>query len=192
MKKTPYASTVGSIMYDMTCTRPDIAHAMRVVSRYMSNPGKQHWEAVKWILRYLRGTKDRVLCFKGKGLELHGYVDSDLAGDLDRRKSTTGYVFTMGGTTVTWASKLQKVVALSTIEAEYIAMTEASKEMVWLQNFLFELGKGRNNSVLHSDSQSTIHLAKNPAFHSRTKHVELKYHYIRELLEKGTLQLVKI
>lgn len=192
MSKTPYASAVGSLMYAMVCTRPDIAHAVGVVSRYMSSPGKQHWEAVKWVFRYLRGTCDRSLCFEGKHTDLNGYVDADLAGDLDGRKSTTGYVFTLGGTAISWGSKLQKVVALSTTEAEYIAVTEASKEMVWLQNFLGELGKGQTNSILYSDSQSAIFLAKNPAFHSRTKHIELKYHYIRYLLEKKTLQLVKI
>ncbi|PKI57312.1 hypothetical protein CRG98_022311 [Punica granatum] len=121
MKKVPYASAIGSIMYAMVCTRPDIAHAVGVVSRYMSNPGKQHWEEVKWIFRYLRGTTKRALCFEGKNMVLNDYVDVDLAGDLDKRKSTTGYVFTFGGISVSWASKLQKTVALSTTEAEYIA-----------------------------------------------------------------------
>jgi transposase InsO family protein len=193
MQKTPYASAIGSLMYAMVCTRPDIAHAVGVVSRFMSNPGRKHWEAVKWVLRYLRSTTDQALCFEGKEIVLAGYVDSDFASsDLEKRRSTTGYVFTLGGTAVSWASKLQKVVALSTTEAEYIGVTEASKEMVWLQNFLRELGKEQGNSILYSDSQSAIHLAKNPAFHSRTKHIEVKYHFIRHLLEKKTLQLEKI
>ncbi|XP_047978661.1 1,8-cineole synthase, chloroplastic-like [Salvia hispanica] len=193
MKKVPYASAIGSIMYAMVCTRPDIAQAVGVVSRFMGDPGKQHWEAVKWILRYLRGTTERVLCFNGKNVELAGYVDADLASnDLDGRRSTTGYVFTYGGTAISWTSKLQKTVALSTTEAEYVAATEASKEMVWLQSFLDELGKENKSSRLYSDSQSAIFLAKNPAFHSRTKHVELKYHYIRHLVEMKILQLEKI
>lgn len=171
MKRVPYASAISSLMYVMVCTRPNIAHAVGVVSRYMSNPGRQHWEAVKWILRYLRGTTDRTLCFKGAGIELKNFVDSDLAGDVDNKKSTTRYVYTLGGTTVSWASKLQKIVAFSTTEAEYIAITEASKEMIWLQSFLKELGKKQENSVLYSDSQSVIHLANNPVFHSRTKHI---------------------
>ncbi len=148
---------------------------------------------MKWILRYLRGTKERALCFEGRSCELAGYADADLASsDLDKRRSTTGYVFTLGGTAVSWTSKLQKTVALSTAEAEYIAVTESSKEMVWLQNFLRELGKEQKNGILYSDSQSAIFLAHNPAFHSRTKHIELKYHYIRYLLEEKVLQLVKI
>jgi hypothetical protein len=132
MSKVPYASAIGSLMYTMVCTRPDIAHAVGVVSRYMSNPRKQHWEAVKWILRYLKGTLGTSLCFTGAHMKLTGYVDSDLAGDVDTRKSTTGYVYTLGGTTVSWVSRLQKIVALSTTEAEYVAVTEAGKEMVWL------------------------------------------------------------
>ncbi|KAL1549634.1 1,8-cineole synthase, chloroplastic-like [Salvia divinorum] len=167
MKKVPHASAIGSIIYAMVYTRPDIAQAV-VVSQFMGDPGKQHWEAVKWILRYLRGTIEKVLCFNGKNVKLVGYVDTDLASnDLDGRRSTTGYVFTYGG-------------------------DEASKEMVWLQSFLDELGKKNKNSILYSDSQSAIFLAKNLAFHSKTKHMELKYHYIQHLLEMKIVQLEKI
>ncbi|KAL2246201.1 UNVERIFIED_CONTAM: Retrovirus-related Pol polyprotein from transposon TNT 1-94 [Sesamum indicum] len=153
MRVTPYASAIGSLMYAMICTRSDIAHSVGVYSRFISNPGVMHWEAVKWILRYLRGTKDRALVF-GKGkLTLFGFVDADFVGsDYDRRRSTTGYVFTYDG----------------------------------------ELGKPQADVVLHSNSQSAIHLVKNHAFHSRTKHIEIKYHFIRQLLEKKALQLEKI
>ncbi|CAA0838989.1 cysteine-rich RLK (RECEPTOR-like protein kinase) 8 [Striga hermonthica] len=163
MRITPYASAIGSLMYAMVCTRPDIADAVGVVNRFMGNPGVMHWEAVKWIL-----------------------------SDLDKRRSTTGYVFTYGGTAVSWISKLQKIVTLSTTEAEYVAVTEATKELVWLQNFLNELGRPQEDVTLYSDSQSAIHLAKNPAFHSRIKHIEVKYHFIRQLLEKKVLQLKKV
>jgi hypothetical protein len=115
-----------------------------------------------------------------------------MAGDKDSRRSTTGYVFTIGGTTVSWISKLQKVVALSTTEAEYVAATEASKEMIWLQRFMEELGKKQENNRLYCDSQSAIHLAKNSAFHSKTKHIQLRYHFIRSALEDGQLKLEKI
>jgi hypothetical protein len=118
----------------------------------MNNPGKEHWEAVKWILRYLRGTTTHALCFGGSYTFLHGYVDSDMAGDKYSRRITTGYVFTIGGTVVSWISKLQKVVALSTTEAEYVAATEASKEMIWLQRFMEELGKKQENNKLYCDS----------------------------------------
>ncbi|KAE8690148.1 hypothetical protein F3Y22_tig00110925pilonHSYRG00035 [Hibiscus syriacus] len=190
MVKVSYASAIGSMMYAMVCTRPDIAYAVGVVSRYMNNPGKVHWEAVKWILRYLRGTTNKALCFKGGDTILTRYVDADLAGNVDIRRSTTGYVYTLGGTAVSWVSQLQKIVALSTTEAEYVSVTKASKEMVWLQSFLEELGKKQENNVLYCDSQSAIHLAKNPSFHSRTKHIQLRYHFIR--LEDVILKLEKI
>jgi hypothetical protein len=115
----------------------------------MNNPGKEHWEVVKWILRYLRGTATHALCFGGSNIFLQGYVDSYMAGDKDNRRSTTGYVFTISGTTVSWISKLQKVISLSTIEAEYVVATEASKEMIWLQRFMEDLGKKKENNMLY-------------------------------------------
>jgi hypothetical protein len=132
MSRVPYSSTVGILMYDMVCTRLDIAHAVGVVRMYMNNPGKEHWEAVKWILMYLRGTSTHALYFGGSYFILHGYVDSYMEGDKDSRRITIGYVFTIGGTTVSWISKLQKVVALSTMEEKYVVATKASKEMIWL------------------------------------------------------------
>ncbi|KAK0573601.1 hypothetical protein LWI29_010645 [Acer saccharum] len=192
MARVPYASAIGSLMYAMVCTRPDISHAVGVMSRYMSNPGKQHWEAVKWILRYLRGTTEKCLTFRKDELKLEGYVDSDFAGEVDHRRSTTGYVFTLGSTAISWVSQLQKIVTISTTEAEYVAVTEASKKLIWLQGLLAELGFEQEMNVLHSDSQSAIHLAKNSAFHSRTKHIDLRYHFIRSLIEDGVLKLVKI
>lgn len=104
MSKVPYALAVGSLMYAMVCTRPDIAHAVGVISRYMSNPGIEHWNAVKWILKYLRGTSSKCLHFGGSTNTVQGYVDSDLVGDIDSRRSTTGYIFTVGGTAVSWIS----------------------------------------------------------------------------------------
>ncbi|XP_059669135.1 secreted RxLR effector protein 161-like [Cornus florida] len=139
MAKIPYALAIGSLMYAMVCTRPDIAYAVGAVSRLMKDPGKLHWEAVKWILRYLRGTIDKCLCFKRGEVKLHGYVDSDFTGEVDHRRSIIGYVFMVRTSTVSWVSQIQKIVALSTTKAEYMAMTEASKEMIWLQGLLTEL-----------------------------------------------------
>jgi hypothetical protein len=114
----------------MVCTRPDIAHAVGVMRRYMKNPSKEHWEEVTWILPYLRGTSTHALCFECSETILQGYVDSDMESDKDSRRSTTCYVFTVGGKMVGWISKLQKVVSLSTMETEYVFATEASKEMI--------------------------------------------------------------
>ena len=158
----------------------------------MSRPRKQHQEAVKWILRYLRGSSDTCICFTGASLKLQGYVDADFASDIDSRKSTTGFVFTLGGTATSWALNLQKIVTLSTIEAEYVAATEAKKEMIWLHDFLDELGKQQEMAILHSDNQSAIFLAKNLAFHSKSKHIQTKYHFIYYLIEDKLVILEKI
>ena len=118
--EVPYASAMGSLMYAISCTRPDIAQAVRVSSRYMSNSEKEHWRAMKWILRYLKGSSDMVLCYGGMNVQLLGYVDSNFAGDLNSRRSTTSYAFTLGNRAVSWVLRLQKVVILLTIEDEYI------------------------------------------------------------------------
>ncbi|KAL0440958.1 UNVERIFIED_CONTAM: Retrovirus-related Pol polyprotein from transposon TNT 1-94 [Sesamum radiatum] len=133
MAKVPYASVVGCLMYAMVCTRPDLAHAISQVCKYMSKPGRHHWEAVKWIFRYLKGTVGRGVVF-GSQQNDHlavGYVDSDYAGDLDDRRSTSGYVFTLGGGIICWKSTVQSIVALFTTEAEYMTVAEADKEVLW-------------------------------------------------------------
>jgi len=135
MTSVSQSSAVGSLMYVMVCTRPDIAHAMGLVSRFLSNPGKEHWEAMKWIFRYLRGTSNLCLCFGSSKPVLEGFTDADFAGDLDPRLSTFGYLFTFAGGAISWRSKLQKCTALSTTEAEYIVANEAGKWMIWLKKF---------------------------------------------------------
>jgi len=127
-------------MYAMVCTRPDIAYSVGVVSRFLTNLGKQHWQVVKWILRYLKGTSHYCLCFGHDEIVLEGFMYADMVGDMDTRKSTTGYLYTFAGAAVSWLSRLQRIVALSTIEAEYIATKKACKEMFWMQRFLGEIG----------------------------------------------------
>ena len=160
---------------------------MGVVSRFMSNPGKPHWVAVKWILRYLKGTSDFVLCFGGKDTSLRGYTDSDMAGNLDNRRYTTGYVLTFAGAMISWASKLQQVVSLSTQEAEYIALIEGAKEFILLQHLFGDIDCPQQGLASHCNSKSAIDLAKNAVFHSRTKHIGVFYHFIRSKLEEGKL-----
>ena len=121
-----------------------------------------------------------------------GYCDSDYVGDLDKRRSTTGYVFTLAKAPVSWKSTLQSIVALSTTEVEYMATTEAVKEAIWLQGLLDELGFRQKHIKVHCDSQSAIHLAKNQVYHARTKHIDVKYHFVREILEKDHIQIQKI
>ncbi|GJT08070.1 retrovirus-related pol polyprotein from transposon TNT 1-94 [Tanacetum coccineum] len=153
MSRVPYASVVGSLMFAMICTRPDIAYAVGVVSQYIAEPDL----IVKW------------------------YIDSDYAGDLVGSKSTTGYVFTVCGGTVNWVSKLQSVVVMSTTEAEYVATAQVSKEAVWLKMLLEEMGHGQEKINLFCDNQSTLYLARNPSFHSKTKHIRV---HVREKWKK--------
>nr|KYP42640.1 Retrovirus-related Pol polyprotein from transposon TNT 1-94 [Cajanus cajan] len=176
MSKVPYVYAVGSLMYPMVCTRPDVAYVVGTVSRFLSNPSREHWNAVKWILRYLHGTSGLRLCFGGDKPTLVGYSNSDMAGDVDSRKSTSGYLINFAGGVVAWQSRLQRCVTLSTTEAEFIAITEACKELLWLKKFLQELDFVQDKYPLFVDSQSVIHLGKNPTFHSRSKHIDVRYH----------------
>ena len=195
MSKVPYSNTVGTLMYAMVCTRPDISHAVGIVSRYMHNPGKEHWQVVKWILRYIQKTLDVGLIFEKNdmvGQHVVGYCDSDYAGDLDKCRSTTGYVFTLVKAPVSWKSTLQSTVALSTTEAEYMVITKAVKEAIWLQGLLDDLGVGQKQVTVFCDGQSAIHLAKNQVYHARTKHIDVRYHFVREIIEEGGVLVQKI
>ena len=180
MAKVPYSSAVGSLMYAMVCTRPDLAHAVSVVSRFMANPGKEHWLAVKRIFRYLRGTSDVGLIYGGDTECLvTGYSDSDYAGDVDSRRLMTAYVFTLGHSVVSWKATLQPTVTLSTTEAEYMALTEAAKEGIWLKGLVGDLGLHQDQANIYCDSLSAICLAKDQVHHERTKHIDVRYHFLR-------------
>ncbi|KAG8498939.1 hypothetical protein CXB51_005359 [Gossypium anomalum] len=192
MSHVPYSSAVGSLMYAMVCSRPDLSYAVSAVSRYMANPGKEHWKAVQWILRYLRGTTDVCLQFGRTEDGVIGYVDADFAGDLDRRRSLTGYVFTIGGCAISWKATLQTTVALSTTEAEYMAITEACKEAIWLKGLFSELNEDLQISIVFCDSQSAIFLTKDQMFHERTKHIDVRYHFVRDIIARGDIVVSKI
>ncbi|KAG8489147.1 hypothetical protein CXB51_017180 [Gossypium anomalum] len=192
MSHVPYSSAVGSLMYAMVCSRPDLSYAVSAVSRYMANPGKEHWKAVQWVLRYLRGTTDVCLQFGRTKDRVIGYVDADFAGDLDRRRSLTGYVFTIGGCAISWKATLQTTVALSTTEAEYMAITEACKEAIWLKGLFSELNKDLQISIVFCDSQSAIFLTKDQMFHERTKHIDVRYHFVRDIIARGDIVVSKI
>lgn len=192
MSRVPYANVVGNLMYAMVSTRPDISHAVGVVSRFMANPGEEHWQVVKWVLRYLTGTSDHCISFDGREGTVCGYVDADYAGDLDKRRSTTCYVFTLARGVISWMSKLQETVALSTTEAEYIAASDSCKEAIWLKGLLDEIGRMQEKVNVFCDSQSAIHLATNPAYHSKTKHIDVRYHFVRHIIEGGKVVLKKV
>ena len=195
MRRFPYASAVGSLMYAMLCTRPDICYVVGVVSRFQSNPGLNHWIAVKHILKYLRRTRDYMLVYSGDDLKIQGYTDSDFQGDRDSRKSTSGSVFTLGGGAVVWRSIKQSSIADSTMEAEYIAVSEAAKEAVWLKNFLSDLEVVPNMDkpiTLYCDNSGAVANSREPRSHKRGKHIERKYHLIQEIVNRGDVIVTKI
>ena len=168
MRGIPYASAVGSLMYTMMCTRPDICFVVGMVSRYQSEPSEENWIAVKHILKYLRRTRDYMLVYQSESLEPIGYTDSDLQSDIDFIKSTSRYVFTFGGGAISWRSVKQSSIANSTMEAEYIAASEPATEALWLKNFLMDLEVvpfERSAITLYSDNSGAIANSKEPRNH---------------------------
>ncbi|KAK1629066.1 hypothetical protein QYE76_003381 [Lolium multiflorum] len=196
MSQIPYASAVGSIMYAMLCTRPDIAHAVSLTSRYQSDPGMEHWTAVKNILKYLKRTKDMFLCYGGdQELVVTSYTDASWNTDPDDSKSQSGYVFILNGAAVSWASSKQCTVAKSSTESEYIAASEASSEAVWMKRFIVELGvvpSALDPLVIYCDNMGAIANAQEPRSHKRLKHIKLRYHSIREYIEDGEVKICKV
>ena len=187
-----YQAVVGSLLYLSTKTRPDIAYAVSNAAHYCAKPTRDHWTAIKRILRYLKGTHDYGLLYrKNAPVELTGYSDLDWAGDIGDRKSTSGYVFLLGGGAISWKSSKQNCVALSTAEAEYVALSAASQEAMWLQQLVSDLINQRvQQTTILENNQSTICLAKNPQVHGRTKHIDIKYHFVRDLVEAKRIKLI--
>lgn len=184
----PYREAVGSLMFLAVVTRPDIAFAVGQVSRFLNNPSEKHWIAVKRIMRYLAGTKSYGICYRGIHDELMVYSDADFAGDITTRKSTTGYLSMLAGAPVTWSSHRQGCVSRSTTEAEYIAASAAAQEIMWLRMMLKELQVISNEPTnLFIDNQSAIRLVKNSEHHKLTKHIDVKYHYIKECVENQNI-----
>jgi hypothetical protein len=192
MSHVPYSNAVGSLMYAMVSTRLDISHAVGVVNRYIENPGKDHWEVVKWVIRYLRGTINYSNTYDGSRDSVCGYVDSDFAGDLEKIRSTLGYVFTLAGRPISWMSKIQNIVSLSAMEEEYMDASHAFKEAIWLQGLLGEFGRMQDKVKVFFDSQSVIHLDRNPSYHSKMKHIYVKYHFLRHVVEEDGVSLEKV
>ncbi len=185
-----YIKAVGSLMWAMLGTRPDIAFAVQTVSRFSQNPGLAHWEAVKRIYRYLKGTRDLWLRYGGKEKKLEGYVDADGSMAEDRH-AITGYAFLLNGGTVSWASKRQEIVSLSTTESEYVAATHGTKEAMWLRSLIAQVFSPiKDATTVYSDNQSAIALSQDHQYYARTKHIDVRFHFIRWVISEGTIQLV--
>jgi hypothetical protein len=198
--KATYQSIVGALMYLMVCTRPDLAFTLSRLSKFCDSPSTVHMKAARYALRYLRQTTNHGIFYRRQASRMHlqGFSDSDFAADTDNRRSTSGYVFTINGSAISWRSKQQGLVTISTMEAEYVGMTEACKELLWLQRLLEDIQPNRDQNnqdvyitdkpaddgshMLHADNQGAIALAENPKHHNRSKHIDVKYHFIRELV----------
>src|SRR5579871_329988 len=191
MKNIPYQSAVGSLIYLMLGTRPDIAFAVGALSQFNSNYGKEHWQAVKRIFRYLQATKYMQLTYTFS-TRLFGYTDANWGGNLDNRRSTGRFVFIFAGRAISWSSKLQETVALSSTESEYMAATQASREVIWFGKLLQEIGysQDRGITIILADNQRSINLAKNPTQHARMKHIDIQHYFIREKVKEKKIELV--
>jgi hypothetical protein len=188
---TLYKQIVGSLMY-LTATRPDLMFVVSLISMYMERPTETHLQAAKRVLRYVKGTVNFGLFYKKGGTkELVGYTDSDYAGDQNDRKSTSGHVFVLNDGVVSWSSKKQPVVTLSTTEAEFIAAASSACQAVWLRRILEKLNHCQHNpTVIHCDNISAIKLSKNPVMHGRSKHIDVRFHFLQNLIKDEVVELV--
>lgn len=198
----PYQRAVGSLIYLALCTRPDISCAVGVLSQHLECPSQQHWNAFIHVLQYLKGTKNLAIQYGGDNDTSHlagnqswecpfGHVDTDWAGDRDTRRSKTGYIFKLFGGAISWQSNLQPMVALSSTEAEYQSTTEAGQQATWLRRLLQAFNfHCKEPTLLHRDNLGAIQLTSKSVFHARTKHIEIVYHFIRELVKSKTVSLV--
>lgn len=181
-----YQSIVGSLMYLMTQTRPDLAFCVSFLSRFAANPSTAHMKAAKRTLQYLKATRTLGITYNGKKPGFYGYSDSDWAGDRATRRSTSGYLFYLYGGVITWRSTRQKAVTVSSTEAEYYGLTNAAKEAAWLRKLLTQLqysGQDIEPTLIYGDNQSSLALAEDAKAHQRSKHVDIQYHYIRQQVQ---------
>ena len=190
MRNIPYHEAVGSLMYASLGTRPDITFAVQTISRFSLKPGAAHWEAVRRIFRYLKGTRDLWLSYGKKVRELEGYADAD-GSMAEDRKAISGYAFLVNGGAVSWSAKRQEIISLSTTESEYVAAVHAAKEALWLRSLISSLfGIEIPTTTLFSDNQSAIALTKEHQYHARTKHIDVRFHFLRWIIEEGRLRLI--
>lgn len=188
--KVPFQEAVGSLLYLAQSTRPDIAFAVSDVSRFNSNHGSAQWKAVKRIFRYLRGTTNAKLRYTKSHDGIVAYYDADWASEIDHRRSCSGYVVKLSNASICWMSKRQPIVALSSTEAEYIALSSTTCELIWLKQLADELDKNIAKTItVFCDNQSSIKLAESDAYRPRTKHIDIRYHHIRELIEAKVVNI---
>lgn len=187
--KYDYRNLIGCLMYLAVCSRPDIAYVISYLSQFNNCYSDIHYKAAKRVLRYLKGTYNYCLSFEKGDMEIVGYTDADWASNEIDRRSYTGYVFTLCNSIVSWESKKQRTVALSSTEAEYMAISDACKEGLFLRTFLYECLGEQYNIQLFNDNQSAQKLCKNVICHARTKHIDIRHHFVRQLVSTKTVNL---
>jgi hypothetical protein len=187
----PFRELIGALMYVAVGTRPDVSHAVSVLSQFSNCYRKKHCTAAKRVLRYLKGTIDKKLIYRKNQDNLTCYVDADWANcEIDRR-SYTGSTFILSGAAFSWESRKQRTVALSSTEAEYMALSDASKEAVFLIGYLKELGfQSLANVVVFNDNQGAGKLTENSVYHARSKHIDVRYHFIRDAVKKHPIKIL--
>ena len=192
----PYREAVGALLYLATCTRPDLCVAVSTHASYSNSPSKQDWKRIMQTMRYLKSTVGAGLQYGGaiddsKRNLLEVYVDSDHAGDKETRRSRTGYIVMLNGGPISWQSKLQSAVALSSTEAEYYALTDAVQEAIWIRQLMEEIGfKIEDPTPVYEDNKGAKDLANNPMYHKRTRHIDIKYHFVRRYVQRGLVSVV--
>ena len=194
MDDKPYRSILGSVMWGQLATRPDLSFSVSLLARFQANPGSDHWNALMHVIGYIKNTLDYGLTYsRDSDLTPTAFVDADYGGCRDTRRSTSGYVFMMAGGAVTWSSKRQASVALSTVEAEYVAMSRCAQQMVWMQSWLDEVEIEHSlPGLIKGDNRGAIALTKNTRDHGKVKHINIRHHYIRELLESNTIAVEQV
>lgn len=176
-------------MFLAVTTRPDIAYAVNFMSQFNTNYSEEHWKAVKRILRYLKGTLDCGLLYKETNTDLFGVVDADWGGNMSDRRSYSGYPFILAGGAISWEARKPRTVSLSSTEAEYIAITEATKEALYLKGILRSIGLNTGDVILYNDSQSAQKLAQNFGYSARTKHIDIRQHFVRDCVKNKEISL---
>ncbi|KAL0416707.1 UNVERIFIED_CONTAM: Secreted RxLR effector protein [Sesamum latifolium] len=191
----PYASAVGSIQYVVQCTRPDVAYALSVTSRYQACVGEAHWSAVKMILKYLKRTKDMFLIYGSGELILEAYSDASFQSDEDDAKSQSGFIFKLNGDLVAWKSSKKATTMDFTTKAEYIAASEAAKKAIWMKNYIQELGVVPSivkPVVIFCDNNGAIAQANEPRSHHHSKHILRRYHLLRKMMSRGDVRMDRV
>jgi hypothetical protein len=194
MKNVPYRKAWGSLMWLQVATWPDLSYAVNMLSRFANNPGRAHWDAMKHTLGYLKGTLDYSISYsRNSSLQPYGYVNADFAGENDGRRSTEGHIFFVGGGLISWASKRQETVALSTVEAEYMVFTRAIQQAIWISKFMNEVKLAQKIPVnVFADNTGAIANTQNYKNHNRTKHIDIKYHFTKEKVASGEIGFMYI